>query len=265
MKPFSSTNSARWKPGGRSSPIVCRITRAPANPTSASGSARITSPSEAYEASTPAVEGSVRIETNGSRSSWSRASSAEVLAICMSERMPSCMRAPPVAETMISARRSAIARSIERATFSPTTEPMLPPMKKKSMTVRLTGLPPIGRDARERRVLHAGVALRGLETVGIAHLGVAELERIAGFEIGVALLERVGVDQVAEIGARRNAEVVVAVRAGPEVLLEHGLEQGLAAALALGPQTLGDIGRGSFLSRLDAGAFAFEPGHRGFR
>ena len=52
------------------------------------------------------------------------------------------MRAPPVAETVISARRSAIASSIERATFSPTTEPMLPPMKKKSMIVRLTGLPP---------------------------------------------------------------------------------------------------------------------------
>ena len=57
--------------------------------------------------------------------------------------MPSCMRAPPVAETTTSARRSAIATSIERATFSPTTEPMLPPMKKKSMTVRLAGLPSI--------------------------------------------------------------------------------------------------------------------------
>ncbi len=52
------------------------------------------------------------------------------------------MRAPPVADTMTSARRSAIAASIERATFSPTTEPMLPPMKKKSITVTATGLPP---------------------------------------------------------------------------------------------------------------------------
>jgi hypothetical protein len=55
-EPFSSTNSARWNPGGRSSPMVWRITRAPAKPTSALGSARITSPSEAYDASTPAVE-----------------------------------------------------------------------------------------------------------------------------------------------------------------------------------------------------------------
>jgi len=85
----------------------------------------------------------VRIERNGRRSRWSWASSAAVFAICMSERIPSCMRAPPVADTITSARRSFIAVSIERATFSPTTEPMLPPMKKKSMIVRLTGFSPI--------------------------------------------------------------------------------------------------------------------------
>jgi hypothetical protein len=101
------------------------------------------SPSEANDASTPAVDGSVRIEMNGSRCSRRRASRAEVLAICMSDKMPSCMRAPPVADTVTTARRSIIARSIARATFSPTTEPMLPPMKWKSMMVRLTGLPPI--------------------------------------------------------------------------------------------------------------------------
>ena len=56
--------------------------------------------------------------------------------------MPSCMRAPPVADTTTRARRWSSADSIERAIFSPTTEPMLPPMKKKSMMVRLTGLPP---------------------------------------------------------------------------------------------------------------------------
>ncbi len=122
--------------------MVWRMTRAPANPTSALGSAMMMSPSDAYEASTPAVEGSVRIEMYGRPSSCSRASAADVLAICMSDRMPSCMRAPPVAETTINALRSAIASSIERAIFSPTTEPMLPPMKKKSITVRLTGLPP---------------------------------------------------------------------------------------------------------------------------
>ena len=38
----------------------------------------------------------------GSRASRSRASAAEIFAICISERIPSCMRAPPEAETTIS-------------------------------------------------------------------------------------------------------------------------------------------------------------------
>jgi hypothetical protein len=96
-------------------------------------------------------------------------------------------------------------------------------------------------DAGERRVLHPGVLLRQRHALGVALLRVAELERVAGFEVGEAFLERVGIDQELEIGAGRNAEMVVAVRAGPGVLLEHGLEQGFAAALALGPQTFGHV------------------------
>src|SRR5258706_7345630 len=46
----------------------------------------------------------------------------------------------------------------------------------------------------------------------------------------------------------------------PEVLLEHALEQRLAAALALGPQSFGHLGLGH-LGGLDAGTFALEPGH----
>jgi hypothetical protein len=56
--------------------------------------------------------------------------------------MPSCIRAPPDAETMTTGSCLSIASSIARASFSPTTEPMLPPMKKKSMIVTATGLPP---------------------------------------------------------------------------------------------------------------------------
>ena len=84
------------------------MTRGPAKPMSARGSARMTSPSMAKLAVTPPVVGSVRTEMYGSRASPSRASAAEVLAICISERMPSCMRAPPEAETM--SERHALAR-----------------------------------------------------------------------------------------------------------------------------------------------------------
>jgi len=80
-----------------------------------------------------------RLEMKGSRASRNSAAATEVLASCMRERMPSCMRAPPEAVTVITARRSARARSNVRATFSPTTEPIEPPMKKKSMAAMATG------------------------------------------------------------------------------------------------------------------------------
>ncbi len=60
MKPCSSRNSARWKPSGSFLRIVCSMTRAPAKPIIASGSAMMMSPSIAKLAVTPPVVGSVR-------------------------------------------------------------------------------------------------------------------------------------------------------------------------------------------------------------
>jgi len=57
--------------------------------------------------------------------------------------MPSCMRAPPEADTMRTGKRFCIASSIARVIFSPTTEAMLPPRKANSKTARATGWPPI--------------------------------------------------------------------------------------------------------------------------
>src|SRR5205823_14989550 len=71
--PCSSRNSAVWKPSGRSWPMVCLITRGPANPTTAPGSARITSPCMAYDADTPPVVGLVSIEMKGTRALFNRA------------------------------------------------------------------------------------------------------------------------------------------------------------------------------------------------
>src|SRR6266540_1977028 len=59
------------------------------------GSAMLMSPSIAYDAVTPPVVGSVRMEMYGSPAAARRESAAEILAICISERIPSCMRAPP--------------------------------------------------------------------------------------------------------------------------------------------------------------------------
>ena len=56
--------------------------------------------------------------------------------------MPSCIRAPPDALTMISGTREARAYSAARVTFSPTTAPIEPPMNPKSMTHSAAVVPP---------------------------------------------------------------------------------------------------------------------------
>jgi len=95
----------------------------------------------AYDAVTPPVVGSVSREMNGSRASATRASAAEIFAICIRERMPSCIRAPPEVETMISGSFFSTLRSAARVIFSPTTDPIEPPMKPYSMAQTTTGMP----------------------------------------------------------------------------------------------------------------------------
>ncbi len=55
--------------------------------------------------------------------------------------MPSCMRAPPEEVKMMTGSLFSAPTSMARMIFSPTTEPMLPPMKRKSMTARTTSCP----------------------------------------------------------------------------------------------------------------------------
>ena len=57
--PCSSRNSLRWNPSGSFWRMVCSITRGPAKPISAPGSAMFRSPSMAKLAVTPPVVGSV--------------------------------------------------------------------------------------------------------------------------------------------------------------------------------------------------------------
>ena len=57
--------------------------------------------------------------------------------------MPSCMRAPEEAETMMTPRFSSIAVSMARVIFSPTTEPIEPAKNLKSITAIIAGWPPM--------------------------------------------------------------------------------------------------------------------------
>jgi hypothetical protein len=97
------------------------------------------SASEAKLATTPPVHGSAMTVTNGARASFSRSTAHVVLAICMREMAPSCMRAPPELATQTNGRCSPAAASHARQSFSPTTLPMLPPMKLKSIAARMQG------------------------------------------------------------------------------------------------------------------------------
>src|SRR5690606_106244 len=132
MAPCSSRNSLRRKRSGRVSRTVCSITRGPAKPISASGSAMLMSPSIAKDAETPPVVGWVITEMYGRPAARRRPSAADVLAICISENRLSCMRAPPLAAKHTKGHSSSSARSAASAKRSPTTDPIEPPMKAKS-------------------------------------------------------------------------------------------------------------------------------------
>ena len=91
---------------------------------------------------TPPVVGSVITEMYGILASSSRASPALIFAICISDTIPSIIRAPPDAATIISGFRVASERSTARAIVSPTTAPMLPPMNPYSIALAVTACGP---------------------------------------------------------------------------------------------------------------------------
>ena len=82
-----------------------------------------------------------------------------VRGICMSEKMPSCMRAPPEAEKTSAGHLSSWARSKTRVHFSPTTEPMEPPMNSKTKQPSDTCLP-LMRPTPEMKASFSPSALR---------------------------------------------------------------------------------------------------------
>lgn len=143
QKPCSSKNSERWNPLGRRLCMFCSITRGPANAVRASGSARIISPSMAKLAVTPPVVGSVSTVIYRPPTSLWRLTAAEILAICISDVTPSCMRAPPETVKPTTGNPSSVARSNVRQIFSPTTEPIEPIIKLASIKKSAVSQPQI--------------------------------------------------------------------------------------------------------------------------
>ena len=95
----------------------------------------------AKEAVTPPVVGSTGTEIKGIPASFNLFTAPEVLAICINDRIPSCILAPPELETTTTGIFFSSPLSRALVIFSPTTEPMLPPIKLNSITAILTSIP----------------------------------------------------------------------------------------------------------------------------
>ena len=100
-----------------------------------------------------------------------------VRGICISDRMPSCMRAPPEAANRMNGVFFSTARSMPVITASPAAMPSEPAMKRKSCAAATTSWPSSRAFGDEHRVVELGVGAGVLEAVGVA-AAVAELQRI---------------------------------------------------------------------------------------
>src|SRR5439155_25361273 len=107
----------------------------------------------------------------------------------------------------------------------------------------------------------ADALLVDLQAVAVA-LGVAELQWVAGADARGEFLVRAVVEEHLEALARGEPEVVAALGADVEVLLDFLAVDDLLAVVALDPKPLGD-GDLLLLDRLPRLFLFSEPGHRG--
>ncbi len=143
------------------------------------------------------------------------------------------MRAPPDAEQMIAVRRRASARSNTRVIFSPTTEPIEPPMNSKTKTPISTGCPSIRPDAQRMASDCPPPRRAAAQSLGVA-LRVLEAERVDALDGRVLVLDAVRVQQELQPRDSGHREVMLAMRAHLSGLLQVGGQQRCTAAGALG-------------------------------
>src|SRR6185437_9592910 len=104
--------------------------------------------------------------------------------------------------------------------------------------------------------------LGGFEAFDV-RLGIDKTERIGGFERGIQFLINAVIEQHLEPRAGIHAEMMSALAAGVESVLEIFLPDDFATAVTLQPQALGsDCMVGGFALRIfGAVRFSLEPGH----
>ena len=173
------------KPSGRSARVVSLITRRPAKPIKAFGSARITSPREAKLAITPAIVG------------WSRRKYKDTrlgkLGQCrtglghLHQADPFIHAGSPRCGNNHYWDFALIPLSIERVIFSPTTDPILPPRKRKSITAMLRSFPPIF--PMPQTTASSSLVFSRFAQVCPLHDATLEIQRIRWFQILIMFLK----------------------------------------------------------------------------
>ncbi len=153
----------------------------------------------------------------------------------MSEKIPSCIRAPPPdPETITSGKLLAC------GLLDGPRELLADHRPHASHDEAAVGEPQYDADALDesladdRRLFQAGALLLALDSLGIGP-PVIETQRIERLETGEPFLERVGIEQLGDPLARREQEMVAAFRADAEVLLDLFAEERRLASLAAHP------------------------------
>ena len=144
----------------------------------------------------------------------SRASAADVFAICSNENSASCMRAPPLAEKQISGMLLSAACRAARAKRSPTTEPMEPPMNANSKAQATTGRPNNVPVTLTSASFSPVFFCACQQPIAIA-FAVTELQRILRLQVCRQLLLRLGIEEDIEALPRADAHVVITLRDKP--------------------------------------------------
>ena len=184
-----------------------------------------------------------------------------VFGSCISARIPSCMRAPPEAETETSVVPSSAARSQARDELLADDAPHRA-AHEREVHDREPAAAALDRGAaRDHRVAEARREL-GLGEPLRVRPQVEEVERVRRAEVGVLLVERARVGKLLDPLARPHREVVAALLADAEVLGE--LVVAVVRAAAGTGVRMGLVRRGSGVAlALDGDVDAIGPGGHG--
>ena len=179
----------------------------------------MTSAKVAKLASTPPVVGFVSMEMNGKEWSASMSSATTVLAICIKERIPSCMRAPPEAVTDHQGHRLIDGSGNEQREALADHRAHRTAKEPEVHDPQRHAPPGQSTEAGEHRLRQPGLVLRFGEPV---HIGatVVEVEGIRRLKVTRHLLPGAGIGQLRDPLGRAQREMMPAVRADSERRLE---------------------------------------------